>query len=260
MNKIIINEDIIELQTNSSLNITKYDRQDIFDVTKLTINVLKNTSLTIEYNNVDKSKIDVEINVNKNVNFKLFELKEGNEIKVQYKYNLEEYSNVLVNKFYDVTILKELDIIYLMGENAEINYNFNTISKDKQNIDMIVYHVNKNTISNITNKAVSILNGTTTFNITGIVYNGITNCIINQNNRIINLNDKKNTINPILLIDENDVEANHAALIGKFSDEELFYLMSRGIDKESALNLLVKGFLQIDGNKKINKIIDKYWR
>ena len=94
------------------------------------------------------------------------------------------------------------------------------------------------------------------------MYNTITDCVVNQNNRIINLNDKKSTINPILLIDENDVEANHAALIGKFSKEEVFYLMSRGIDYDSAINLLVKGFLYIDikDDERINKIIDKYWR
>lgn len=261
MNKIIVSNDIVEYHTNKSLIIDKHDSQNIFDVTKIKIDVLKDTDLTIEYNSIEKSKIDVEINVNSNINFKLFELKEGNEIKVQYKYNVDEYSNVLVNKFYDVTALKELDIIYLNGENAEINYNFNTICKDKQNVDVIVYHNNKNTISTINNKAVSILNGSMTFNITGSVYNNITDCIINQNSRIINLNDKKCTINPILLIDENDVEANHSALIGKFSDTELFYLMSRGIDYKNALNLLTKGFLHLDVNsKKIDKIIDKYWR
>lgn len=261
MNKIIVKNDLVELNTNSSLDIDVYERQEVFDVTKLKINIIKNTNLLIEYNNPDKSKIDIEINVNKDVEFKLFEIKEGNEVKVQYKFNLDEYSNVVVNKFYDVNVLKELDIINLNGESSEINYNFNTIAKDKQNIDIVVYHNNKNTISNLNNKAVSILNGSVTFNITGTVYNNINDCIINQNNRIINLNEKQNIINPILLIDENDVEANHAALIGKFSDEELFYLMSRGIDKESALNLLVKGFLRLDVNdKKIDDIIDKYWR
>ena len=261
MNKIIVNDDLVELKTNSSLSIEVYERQEVFDITKLKIQVLKNTDLIIEYNSLEKSKIDIEINIEKNINFKLFEIKEGNDVKVQYKYNLDDYSNVLVNKFYDVNILKELDIIYLNGESSEINYNFNTISKDKQNIDIIVYHLNKNTISNLSNKAVSILNGQTTFNITGSVYNNITDCIINQNNRIINLNEKKSTINPILLIDENDVEANHAALIGKFSDEEMFYLMSRGISEEKALNLLIKGFLHLNvNNKKIDEIIDKYWR
>ena len=70
---------------------------------------------------------------------------------------------------------------------------------------------------------------------------------------------------PNLYIDSHDVEASHSALIGKFSDEELFYLQSRGLDIKSAEKLLVTGFLtsNITNNrilKIINKNIYKYWR
>ena len=33
------------------------------------------------------------------------------------------------------------------------------------------------------------------------------------------------------------------SFFSRFSDEEIFYLMSRGIKKEDAINLLIKGFL-----------------
>ena len=39
-----------------------------------------------------------------------------------------------------------------------------------------------------------------------------------------------------------DVEFSHEAKIGKISDKTIFYLMSRGISKEDALNLIVRGF------------------
>ena len=39
---------------------------------------------------------------------------------------------------------------------------------------------------------------------------------------------------PILKIDENDIEANHAAVVGKINDEHLFYLTSRGISETEA--------------------------
>jgi len=124
---------------------------------------------------------------------------------------------------------------------------------------MVVYHNNKNTESNIINNSVNINEGTTNFNVTSVVYNGITNCVLNQTNKIINLNNKECKINPNLLIEENDVIANHSAIIGKFSEEEIFYLMSRGISRKEATNLLIKGFL-INGidNKKIDKIIEKH--
>ena len=70
---------------------------------------------------------------------------------------------------------------------------------------------------------------------------------------------------PNLYIDASDVSASHSALIGKFSDEEMFYMQSRGIDKDTATKLLISGFLTSDITdkkllKEINKNIDKYWR
>lgn len=263
MNKIIVTGDRINLENiNDSLKINIKEKENIFDITKIEINVLKNTSLVIDYKNDLETKLDICINVCKNKKFNFYEIKEEKNIKVQYKYYLEDYSSILVNKFYDCFKVKELVIIYLNGINSKIDYNFNTISKDKQKIDIIVYHNKINSVSNLNNKAVNINDGSITFNVTGNVYNTVKDCIINQNNHIINLNNKKCTINPILLIDENDVEANHSAFIGKFNDYELFYLMSRGINREAALNLLVKGFLKIDikDDKRIDLIINKYWR
>ena len=49
--------------------------------------------------------------------------------------------------------------------------------------------------------------------------------------------------NPILLIDENDVTAGHAASIGQVDPEDMYYLMSRGLDKAMAERLVVRGFL-----------------
>lgn len=49
---------------------------------------------------------------------------------------------------------------------------------------------------------------------------------------------------PILKIDENDVSASHAAVVGKLNEAHLFYLTSRGIPLESARRLLTLGYLK----------------
>ncbi len=46
-----------------------------------------------------------------------------------------------------------------------------------------------------------------------------------------------------MLIDENDVIAGHAASVGQVDQNQLYYLMSRGIDKEQAQRLVIRGFL-----------------
>jgi len=48
---------------------------------------------------------------------------------------------------------------------------------------------------------------------------------------------------PSLSINENEVQAGHGATVGRINDEQLFYLMSRGLSRERALELLVRGFL-----------------
>lgn len=49
--------------------------------------------------------------------------------------------------------------------------------------------------------------------------------------------------NPLLVIDEYDVEAGHGAAIGRIDEEQLYYMMSRGMDKKTAERLIVNGFL-----------------
>lgn len=49
---------------------------------------------------------------------------------------------------------------------------------------------------------------------------------------------------PSLEILENDIKAGHATTVGRISDAEMFYLMSRGLSKQSAKKLIVEGFLQ----------------
>ena len=58
------------------------------------------------------------------------------------------------------------------------------------------------------------------------------------------LSDKgRGDANPILLIDENEVTAGHAASIGQVDPEDMYYLMSRGLDRATAERLVVRGFL-----------------
>lgn len=263
MNKIkIINEQILFEKSDELIEVTLSDKLDIFDIIKLNINVIGSTDIAIYYEDNDESKLDVLVNINDNVCCNIYELKKENDLKIQYKYYLGSRSNLQVHKFYDCNIVKELDVVELNGEYASIEYKLHTISKNTQKFDLVVYHNSRCTKSNIINKAVNVLDGALSFNVTGTVYNGVTDCVVNQNNRIITMNENKCNINPNLLIEENDVEANHSALIGKFNENEIFYLMSRGIKREDAIGLLTRGFLHDDTvfTEDIEKIIDTYWR
>jgi Fe-S cluster assembly protein SufD len=66
-----------------------------------------------------------------------------------------------------------------------------------------------------------------------------------QTNRNIVLSDeaKADSI-PNLEIENNDVRCSHAASVGPVSEDELFYLQSRGIPREEGERLIVTGFFQ----------------
>jgi Fe-S cluster assembly protein SufD len=47
---------------------------------------------------------------------------------------------------------------------------------------------------------------------------------------------------PKLIINNHDTEASHSATVGQVSEEDLFYMETRGTDPQSAENMLVEGF------------------
>lgn len=66
-----------------------------------------------------------------------------------------------------------------------------------------------------------------------------------QTNRNLVLSDHaKADSKPELEIENNDVRCSHAASVGQIDENEIFYLQSRGIDRELAKQLIVKGFLE----------------
>ncbi|MCI9233752.1 MAG: SufD family Fe-S cluster assembly protein [Bacilli bacterium] len=267
MNKIKIENDIVvKKELNKKVRLSFLEKTEDFMVNKLVIDLLEDTTLEIEYHNETAQKLDILIRVYERVEAKILEIRNGNLMKIQYRYELDNDSVLNVQKFHHMNGIKELDNIYLNGKNSKIDYTLKTISRAREKYDITVYHEGKNTESMIRTNGVNLLDGSLDFHITGFVPNGKSGAKLDQKNRIINLNNQKCSIHPNLFIDEYDVIANHSAWIGKFREEELFYLESRGLTESLATNLLVKGFLLSNlelSNKRKEEfvsIINQYWR
>ena len=266
MNKIKIIDDSIEkLNINNNIKIEYYEKEALFGISEIKIVIEKSSNLEIEINLKNETKLSFNIIVLKDVKLNLSIFSKGNSGKIKYNYELLENSNINIFKFQNIKSIKEMISIRLKGEKSLINYNFKTISNDKETYDYNIMHEAKNTISNIKNNGVCINDGTITYQVSAFVPKKITGCTVNQNNRIINLTNNKCEILPNLYIDNSDVSASHSALIGKFSDDEIFYMQSRGLDYNTTMKLLILGFLTSDINDKkmikdINKEAEKYWR
>jgi Fe-S cluster assembly protein SufB len=49
---------------------------------------------------------------------------------------------------------------------------------------------------------------------------------------------------PYIEVDEDDVKIGHEASVSKIGEEQLFYLMSRGLSEAEASTLIVSGFIE----------------
>ena len=264
MNKIFVKNDNIYLEnSDDSLVFSVSKKNKFLNVKNVNIKVKQNTEIVIECVDALDIKLDICINILKGVHVKIYEYKNGGNYKYQYRYYLEKDSVLNVEKVIDAENVFVNVLINLNGEAAKAEFNLKTISKMHEKYNFLVYHNAKKTVSNIINNGVNIKNGSLEFNVSTFIPNGVKKCDASQSGRIINKTDNECMIKPNLFIDENDVIANHSALIGTFKEDEIFYLMSRGLDKKVAEYLLTKGFLLngITYHKKIlEDIINKYWR
>ena len=62
---------------------------------------------------------------------------------------------------------------------------------------------------------------------------------------VLNVGDKtKNHSQPILEIEADDVKASHGATTGQVNEEQIYYLMSRGLSREEAEQNIISGFFE----------------
>lgn len=138
--------------------------------------------------------------------------------------------------------------------------------KQKQNFTTKVIHWGKHSEGYILKHGVMKDEASSIFNGIGKIEHGATKANAVQESRVLMLNEKaRGDANPILLIDEDDVTAGHAASVGRVDPLQLYYLMSRGISKQDAERLVIHGFLApvvnvlpIEGVKKqLTEVIER---
>ena len=142
--------------------------------------------------------------------------------------------------------------VQLDGENAQCNINSLTLSKNNQHIDnnIIVNHNSPQTHSTQFVKSILFDTSTGVFNGRTIVHENAQKITAHQTNKNLLLSKKaKMNSNPQLEIYADDVECSHGSTTGQVDEEALFYLRSRGINKQDAMELMVTGFA--------NEVLDK---
>ncbi|NCT55723.1 Fe-S cluster assembly protein SufB [bacterium] len=137
--------------------------------------------------------------------------------------------------------------VYLLGEGArgEVLSLAYANSSQHQDTGTKMIHLAPNTSSNVISKSISQGTGRSS-------YRGIVHIAKNAKNSksnvecdalLINKNSRTDTY-PFIKVNNSSSRVGHEASVSKVNEEQLFYLMSRGLNEEQAKALIVSGFIE----------------
>ena len=108
-----------------------------------------------------------------------------------------------------------------------------------------IIHVAPHTSSKVTSKSISKGSGRSSYRGLLKVYKGAKDARSSIVCDALLLDDtSRSDTYPYIEIDEEDVTIGHEASVSKVGEEQLFYLMSRGLSKEEATTMVVSGFIE----------------
>ena len=136
---------------------------------------------------------------------------------------------------------------YLVGERAHGEILSIAYAGDGQHQDTggKVVHVASNTTSQITSKSISKGTGRSSYRGLCKVHEGATGAKSNVECDALLLDQTSRTDTfPYIEIEEHSANVGHEASVSKIGEEQLFYLMSRGLSEDEARTMVVRGFIE----------------
>lgn len=164
----------------------------------------------------------------------------NNNLKLNIK--VENEASLVLNMF-DYANDLEIDLNIEADDNTTFIVNASFISEVKYalNIDTKIY--GNNIVGNVFIRGINEETGIVRVTMNGTVAGETTGNVLNEYAKILNKSELSNVLIPNLIVNTCDVTANHGVTIGQIRDEELFYLMSKGISKSYATKMIEDGFL-----------------
>lgn len=249
---------IVDENYNEVIKI-KLDSQKSFSGHEILL-INENTQNTIivefDFNN-ELSSNAFEVKALENSYTQLILISKGNAINSNFiKANVEK--NATLNIYYINSAKSDLNDISvaLLGENATSHLKTVAIAQEaKKFFSVRIDHFAKRSYGRIVNHGIALEHGHLIMNGFGKIHKQCNDSDNYQKSKLLALGQtSKVEANPILLIDEFDVVASHAASVSNVDLAQLYYLKSRGINENLAKILLIKGFLkaivnEIDNDK-----------
>jgi Fe-S cluster assembly protein SufB len=137
--------------------------------------------------------------------------------------------------------------VYLMGPKAsgEVLSVAYAGAGQHQDAGAKMIHAAPETTSTIVSKSISKDGGRTSYRGLVKVEEGATNCksFVRCDALLLDQQSRSDTY-PYMEIGERDARIGHEATVSKVGDDQLFYLMSRGLSEQQAMGMIVNGFIE----------------
>lgn len=227
-NNNLVNNTLIVLEDNSEFKYFEY----IYNSSEASINFVSNSivkeNAKLTYTGLSKLSEKSVASVIRNSYVSRY----GNSL-----YSVAEVNNSTVDSKTNIYLQEQ----YASGTSKTVAI---TNKDQSAKFTQLVEHNAPDTEGYIENYGVSNNNSALVFEGIGKINKNMKRSIARQQNRgiVLGVNSRLDA-NPLLLIDEYDVEASHGAAIGKIDEEQLYYLMSRGLTYSNAQRLIISGFL-----------------
>ncbi len=169
--------------------------------------------------------------------------------EVTYDIEVEGTANFIANGVFahNSKVTMKYPCVYLLGKGAKAEILSVAYAGAGQHQDSggKVIHGAPYTTSTITSKSISKDGGRTTYRGLVKVPKGSVGVKVNVRCDALILDEKsRSDTYPYMEIEEERVTIAHEATVGKISDDQIFYLMSRGLTEAEALALIVLGFIE----------------
>lgn len=177
------------------------------------------------------------------------ELDSGSNLKLNVNYYFIIHRNAKLNLTfkYSGELKKELNLkLDIVGEGAEVNVNGALLLANQSDVKINVEqnHLVANATSDV--KIKTVLQDQTKFDYRGTIFidESSSQTIANQENKNIVMSENVFVTSvPNIEVLNEDVQCGHGSAIGKLDQEQVLYLMSRGLTVEKAEELLLQSFL-----------------
>jgi len=156
---------------------------------------------------------------------------------------LKPNSTVMINNFEINNIEKRHKFKFVLKGNAKLSFNYSLLTLNKTTIEIDNRLVNNNNHSQIKISGLCADNGSSFIKVDGADEKDSIGNVLLENIKLLTFNDENNTIIPNLFVSSNETIAIHNATIGGINQEQLVYLMSKGLSLSSSQLLIKTGFL-----------------